>query len=377
MAYDPVRDGKCFDVDGKWRRASQYALRNGAIVPAPGAQFVDYDPWGPFRKNAGLYRTVEQPYIALLELGRELEAIEVVPFLRGSTGLFPTADAVKEAQNIAAQLVLKWCNQHGLLGLLGTLSSTIRLPAETCPVPEDDCRWVVEQEIYQRNGGSWSSRNVRREISGTTSERAKAAVRKAMKEAPRSGVTWLDGLDHFHKEQPLDEIRPFFPSETPETTGQSFVPPRPGLKDFWANYGEPVELFILWCNLFVQAVDSISGGLVQTSGSQKEESAKLIASQIDRLRSHLLLFELAQAVAPTFRVNYVTNVVDESRKSAGLLASYALMFLWDHMAGRRAIRCKSCQHYFVSNEQRAGYCSPRCRNTAQSRRSRVKRLRAK
>jgi hypothetical protein len=59
--------------------------------------------------------------------------------------------------------------------------------------------------------------------------------------------------------------------------------------------------------------------------------------------------------------------------SPGLLSSYALMFLLDQVENRRALRCEVCVRYFVSDERRALYCSPRCRHTAQSRRYRLKR----
>jgi len=66
------------------------------------------------------------------------------------------------------------------------------------------------------------------------------------------------------------------------------------------------------------------------------------------------------------------RILDEERTPAGLLASFALMFLWDLRDGRRALRCKNCSLYFVSDEYRAAYCSIRCRNTAQSRQYRAK-----
>jgi hypothetical protein len=89
-------------------------------------------------------------------------------------------------------------------------------------------------------------------------------------------------------------------------------------------------------------------------------------------QSYRALSALAQAAVPSFRFNPERNRVDEERVSAGLLASYALMFLWDRVDGRRALRCQNCDSHFISDEPRARYCSPRCRNTAQSRRYRSK-----
>src|ERR1039457_6692528 len=73
---DPVQRMKSFEVDGQWVRWSRYDLLNGIIVPAKNAKLEQYDPWREFRSNAGKYRTVEQPYVALLELHRNLKQAE-------------------------------------------------------------------------------------------------------------------------------------------------------------------------------------------------------------------------------------------------------------------------------------------------------------
>ena len=70
--------------------------------------------------------------------------------------------------------------------------------------------------------------------------------------------------------------------------------------------------------------------------------------------------------------NVPLDDLDDTRTSAGLLASYALMFLWDRKAGRRCLQCAHCNHYFVSNARQARYCTPRCRNTTHSQRHRAK-----
>src|SRR5258708_1795123 len=65
---------KSFEVRGRWQRWNRYDLVNGVIMPAPGSPGPEeYDPWGGFRANAGRYRTVEQPYLPLLDLHRNLQ----------------------------------------------------------------------------------------------------------------------------------------------------------------------------------------------------------------------------------------------------------------------------------------------------------------
>ena len=79
-------------------------------------------------------------------------------------------------------------------------------------------------------------------------------------------------------------------------------------------------------------------------------------------RASLFLKDLAQNVA--------LDDVEDTRRSAGLLASHALMLLMDRTDGRRCLHCAKCDRYFVSNDRQARYCSPRCRNAAQSQRHR-------
>jgi len=162
-------------------------------------------------------------------------------------------------------------------------------------------------------------------------------------------------------EQPLKFIRAFF---LPSTFGQKepneerFTPPPPLSPPFWRCYGEPVSAIAYWCRKFTECIDCMS--LWQGRD----------AAEADVQYAFTNLSALADSAAPAFRFNPKRNALDEARVSPGLIASYALMFLWDRMEGRRALRCQNCQAYFVSDETRARYCSPRCRNTAQARRYR-------
>jgi hypothetical protein len=151
----------------------------------------------------------------------------------------------------------------------------------------------------------------------------------------------------------------FFGAWTPT---ESFLPWRPLSRLFWSKYAEPVQYLADWCVVFTHSVDYLSGG-------RREATKNLTFLNA----AHMVLRRLAESAAPHFELYPGRNVVlDEERTPAGLLASYALMFLWDLLEGRRALRCKNCDHYFVSDEYRAAYCSTRCRNTAQSKRYRAK-----
>jgi hypothetical protein len=199
-----------------------------------------------------------------------------------------------------------------------------------------------------------------------TSTLADAAAHREVSRRPKSGVTLLNRGSHVYEQEPLDAIREFFPYLSRKNRGAPFYPPCPNQGAFWAEYGEPILKFTLWCRLFTRAVEHLS----QWAGNPAADDLEWETVAVDR--SFRTLSGLAQSAAPSFSFNRARNTLDEPRESAGLLGSYALMFLWDRMEGRRALRCKACGRYFVSNEHRARYCCVGCRNTAQSRRSRAK-----
>jgi hypothetical protein len=124
------------------------------------------------------------------------------------------------------------------------------------------------------------------------------------------------------------------------------------------EYGEPVYEIAEWALAFERAVTVVSAG---SDGNACEDTQYGLG----------FLCELASAASSTFSLTK-NGTLQEVRISAGLLASFALMALWDLEEGRRVYSCKNCGNHFVSKDPRAGYCSVTCRNTAQSRRYRTK-----
>jgi hypothetical protein len=308
-------------VTGEWWRWSSYTILDGVIVPEEGATLEAYDPWKVYFQNVGRYRTVEQPYVSLLELNR-LRPPPFRPLVHPS--LTPS------------RLMLNWCSQYGHLGILPTLANSIRVPAGRRGRTKGGEESVAI--VHHRAGGEWLSY----EPYGGRS---------------KPGVNQFDYISGAYDERPITEILPFFPGLRPEQL------PCPNSPEFWKYYGEPVEALDEWCQMFTNAVNGMSRfreGLPAPSPKDVE------------LASFRMLSALAQSAAPTFTLDLDRGTLSEHRFSAGLLASFALMFLWDWREGRRALQCHNCQRFFVSDELRAMYCSPRCRNTAQSRRYRSK-----
>jgi hypothetical protein len=346
MAYDPVqvaRREKPFEVNGKWGRWNRYDLLNSVIIPADDATYEQYDPWDAYRSNAGKYRgALQQPYTALLELDRELSEMRSRGIRPYDLRLDPRhllKNPIVGPRTEADRLILQWCTQHGLLGLVPVLSNSIRLSA-TIKSDGDEFTRVLKAPHHFRDGGTWYAR-------------------KVLADHVKPGVTWFNWISHVYEEKPLDHIELFF---RPIWKDEPFSLPCPNTPSFRQCYGEPVQDFIYWCKMFALSVNNIS---LWQGGRSKGE--RQVVQQ-----SYWALSGLAQGAASSFRFRYIRNRVDEERVSAGLLASYALMFLWDRAEGRRALRChnQNCGRYFVANEMSARYCSPRCQNTAQTRRFR-------
>lgn len=355
---DPMQSSQSSAIRGKWVRWSKYELLEGAVFPARYSQLEEYDPWQEFNANIGKYRTVQQPYITLLELHRRLEAtrqtfkttmhdrhahpvvlpsqvllpsnfkIVVLRDAAHSELLLPPLDFVIEPESDAARLVLEWSRRNGLLGLVPIISTCIR---------------IGENQAYVRRGSEWH----------TWDWGVEAPTRPDQQD-----LHWYQWLTGGAETILPAQIADYF---LPALFGASSADlPCPQSELFWQSYGEPIRNIVRWCEAFALSVDALSG-LAPGSG--------LLSSQVAD-DGFLVLSQLAKSCAPSFTFDSARCTINEERVSAGLLASYALMFLWDRVAGRRAMRCHNCGRYFVSDEHRARYCSPTCRNTAQSRRYR-------
>ncbi len=330
-ANDPMHLHKSFDLAGKWFAASSYELRSGAISPSEGSHIAAYDPWEPFRKNLGKYRTVNQPYVDLLNLSKRLLDLKGLG-IKPTSPLSRTLTPLLGPQNDADRIILKWFDEHGALGLVPVLAEKIALPE----VITDNSQ---TQRVHIRDGGIWLTVN---------------STRRSGSEPAWGGTAWLDWGMHSYKakEAANDGLEGYFPNVSRVDI------PNPQSSEFERVYAEPILKFVEWAQLFRKCVDVLS------------ECDTTTISTADAGVSEAILFltGLTKAAGPTYQIRKWP--ISEVRVSAGLLASYALMFLWDLEDGRKALRCRNCAEYFVSNDLKAGYCSPRCRNTAQSRRYR-------
>lgn len=370
-----------FSVSGKWFRWSEYCFVAGQVLPCDNAELIEYDPWEPFRRNAGKYRTVAQPYIALVDLAADLErarreGIEPTPFneeqhdawngyleraLRHKkqhgdlTGMLAEFEAIQSAfpfgpQNRADQAIVEWCNQHGHLGLLPVLCTEIDL------ADEDGSK--RRGASMRRFGGEWGPA-----LNMTADDPMLAgSVAHGAEDTDSARFVYWSSFDGTTR-LPLDYLRRFIRPGL--WTAWSPTPNLGPRSSFWTCYAEPAEGI-------ARAARGFAWSVLQL-GKWKPEDAGDESRRNDVETANVSLNSLARASAPVFRFDPLRGRMDEERVSAGLLSSFALMALWDRSENRRTLPCQICHRYFVSDDPRAMYCSPRCRNTASSRRFRAKR----
>ncbi len=311
-------------------------------MPAPEARLSRYDPWAAFRANANRYRTVSQPYLELLELYRILRDEE-------TRGVRPTEPQGRSMSGSTAanRHILDRCNRHGPLGIFPIMSTLVRLS----DVADRD-ELAIKRTHYVRDGDRWHLETTSQFDWLSTPQETEDRLRERVTET-HGTVNWFNFGSRAYDELPIEKLRHYFPLT--EGVGDTLIPPLPLSDEFWRLYREPVREIRRYCYHFGRAVDYLRRWNDEVSTDKQHPNVK---------RASMLLRDLAQ--------NVVLNDFDDTRTSAGLLASYALMFLWDRMEGRRCLQCDACDHYFVSNDRRARYCSPRCRTRTQSRRHREK-----
>ena len=155
----------------------------------------------------------------------------------------------------------------------------------------------------------------------------------------------------------------YFPAEL-DPTPSVFSSP-----DVWKVYREPLDAFITFSRRFLQAAVALTEIRVDTLFSGPPGDVSSPEGAVSYLRT------VAQEQA-SFPVSVQRRSVAMRLTSASLFSHLALMLLFDSQSNRRLAQCKTCNRVFASDDPRALYCSPRCRNTSVVRAYR-KRMRSK
>src|SRR5438034_198368 len=106
---DQASSREPFDVaEGHWWRFDAYVIRDGCVRPATGARLEPYDPWDQYRAARDGNLRADPPYASLVELvGTVTNDPETM--IEGETVRLGTSSEAK---------LVRWCAEHGLIGLL-------------------------------------------------------------------------------------------------------------------------------------------------------------------------------------------------------------------------------------------------------------------
>jgi hypothetical protein len=323
-------------AEGEWWRFSMYEIRDGSIRPAEGAKLEWYDPWPDFQRTraqtVGQAPAAAQPgYQSLMKLVHQLEYL---PGLRYPDCLTQKSQA----------LILEWCHQHGLLGVLLSRWEAISL----APRHDEADQWA--QRRYFRGFGQVV------QVQKTTGD-----VKDGTATVLIHGLNDLTLVD----EPPSKTWGRFFPS-IEFSKRDTFSYPRPYTVEFCRLYGEPLFDFCKAAKLLVGAISHLARKQSETKHDPRiaREQALDAINLLRRPVASVLDFDESGLVKP-------------HRVAPSLLASFADMFAEDLVYGRPTLQCTCCGTPFVSSAYQARYCSVACRLREQKRRLRAQTKQAK
>ena len=150
-------------------------------------------------------------------------------------------------------------------------------------------------------------------------------------------------------------------------TGEHKVYPTPTSDEFWAQYGERVEVFLEAAHKLKQAVDELQ----KLSNPAKLDEREWLRWS----RAETTIHALTSPVRP-FLYPQEDDAFGLGWACYSLLSIFAMMASLDLVESRQ-LRCQVCERMFVSKAVQAKYCSSRCRATEQMRRYRKKKAKEK
>lgn len=331
---------------GGWVRVTRYELRDGFIRPASGQSPVAYDPWDLYRAARERGRAASRedlaPHESLLRLLREAERFG----WEGSHG--PLSPEV-------GQMVVEWCNQFGLLGLMLDQVDTILLDA-FWRRSEVDQQLVPWRTVFQ--SGRWA----------TTSgwDRFETIVRvdeKTLVAPPgaQPGTLASRGRVELRGDGPMERsldwlAENFFPDYR-EDPNREWIP-RPLTEAFWLSYSEEAHAILS----VAENLDEILRHLPSLGP----------ARWLDRFGEVLLA--ILRPVNVALHLGENGNFV-QRWECPTLLSSLFMMAYSDMVAGRPWVECAMCGSMFAGGSRGwQKFCTVECQR-AHSVRERTRRRR--
>ncbi|HEV8635463.1 MAG TPA: hypothetical protein VG370_14650 [Chloroflexota bacterium] len=349
----------------EWRRFPRYEIRGGLIRPAAGLDHDRYDPWDAYRaaRTGWGGRGGRAPYESLFELVWALG-----PSGQESGGV--------RLDGAGERVLLGWCQQHGLLGVLSHETEAAYLaprwmrPEEIAGADTGGAGLVPVQRAYAWGPAGWETADDAAWPAGTPAARVPPEREWAPAPPQLWSGSWLPpralgrGLvDGTWTVRPLGEAwAPYF-HEVPPGQADTHLYPPPLSFEFWYAYAEPVGAFLAAAALFAAAVQELGRSPREGEGRLDRLDQKLAADRA----FHGLIAGVHPALEPA------ADGYRRAWRAKSLLASFAVMAYLDLTEGRRVLDCEVCGRPFVSAAYQARYCSARCRQTATQRAYRSRR----
>ena len=324
--------------EADWWRFRAYEVRDGYILPAPGADLQKYSPRDYYR-GAENSKHPQPPYLQLFEVLRRL-GLGTARYGESLPKFFPLDAAGQQA-------LLSWCSMYGLLGILLHQVHVVHLaPVWNCVRPDA----VIDFPRYTRLADQWSG--------GAEARWSQMPNDPSTKKGdPLPEQHWPPGwrpnvvLRELRtatviKQEPLTETWAcFFPS-VPTEHVETHPYPRPLTPEFWKIYAEPITDFI-WAALFLKfAIEGLS---------ERSETNWFLQWEARSALNTLIAPVTRQIVAAPNRQ------LQERWICPSLLASLAEMALQDLRRGVSLLRCLQCGKPFLTDAYQTLYCSERCR----------------
>ena len=348
---------------GTWWRFDRYELRDGFILPAPQAVLEYYDPWGEYRGQSRAKIAVS-PYHSLLELAGQLADIRLAPRLSSGD----------------EDRVLRWCSQHGPLGILLHQTEAVALPARwelvrVWPEQRDVLLPTLYEYVWGNDGWSVRVEHAKPEaVQPQKRTRAAGSIvtgKDVPADWPRAGALIRSLYDSRPRYESLEQTwARFFPSIR-EGERATYAYPCPLSTEFCGLYAEPLVDFVRSARLLRDAILDIGLEKIVESDVLQDHHMEmdfLYAADEGKRMLSSIISPLRLAV-----IDGQSQAVEQKWMSPSLLGFFALMALQDLAEHGHVRRCDNCKGFFSSEAYQAKYCSARCRQVYQKRAYRKRR----
>ncbi len=351
---------------GVWWRFDRYEIRDKHICPTPDAELEIYDPWENYSQGRAQDRNTGSPYQSLLALHRNL-----------------TFNHPYELTPESEELLLAWCVEHGLLGILLQTVQQVELATRWEPTDRaSEASDAGQVDLSGRELAPTLDRYIRYNIGWKYRRSLKLTGKDALMavnepelqgqvvadndrpvDLPKPGTLVRQLTEPLWEYKPLREHWGLFFPGVPNHEKDVFAYPPPGSADFWKLYAEPVHTFLNGALALQNIVRDLRH--ISPLGEAKEEDQQRVCRGIS------ILHALVAPISPGIK-QLDDGSIEQRWVAPSLLASFAMMLLQDVSAQKRVLACKACGQLFLSAAYQAQYCTDTCRNAEQKRRHRAR-----